>query len=99
MKEGTWTQRPDGTIELKESKSSEGGQIYGCPHDPKTSAITWGVIILIIALIWGFIQLYKIAHSPKSIDVDLIGISTEHIPSKSPYSDGTRYVYLEFEVG
>lgn len=93
MKQGTWIQRSDGTIELRGGKTSG-----GVPATPKEAAKFFAVVALIIALIWGFVQLYKIAYSPNSIDVDLISISTEHIPSKSPYSDGTRYIHLDFEV-
>ena len=93
MKHGTWTQSSDGTITLSEGKNSGGG-----PATPKEAAIFFAVVALIIALIWGGIHLYKTAHSPNTINVELVSIDTGFVPSKSPYSDGTRYLYLEFDV-
>lgn len=94
MKQGTWTQRSDGVIELRESNSSKGGSAT-----PKEAAIFFAIIALIIALIFLGVHLYKNGYSPDTINVELVSIEAELVPSKSPYSDGTRYLYLGFDVG
>ncbi len=86
MRKGTWTQKEDGVIELKEDSGGGG------------NPLVLVVLALIIPLVAGIVFLYNAAHSPKSINIDLVNINAEFVPSKYSSSSGTRYLYFKFEV-
>ena len=80
-----------------ESVIEENIPIIAPPKSFKKKTILCALLAIVL-IISSFVVNNKELHSPKQVDIDIVGKTVEYDPNARGYINGCYYIYLDFEV-